>query len=92
MNAKAKGNRREAQSRRLLEADGYRVTRAAGSLGAWDLIGIGPADVQLVQVKSNRPPRPAERAELATFPCPTGCRRMIHVWRDRQTIPIITEL
>lgn len=91
-NAKAKGNRREAQSRQLLEQAGYNVTRAAGSLGAWDLVAIGSADVLLVQVKSNRPPRPAERAELRAFRCPRNCRRVIHVWRDRSPFPVISEL
>ncbi len=56
MNAKRRGTRNEHRSRRLLEAAGYAVTRAAGSLGAWDLVGIGPIDVVLLQVKSNRAP------------------------------------
>ncbi len=37
----------------LLEAAGYLCTRAAASLGAWDVIGIGPTDIVLLQVKSN---------------------------------------
>jgi Holliday junction resolvase len=75
MNAKRKGTRNEHKSRRLLETAGYCVTRAAGSLGAWDLVGIGPTDVVLLQVKSNRPPAPAEREALKLFPCPTSrCR------------------
>ena len=32
----------------LLEAAGYRCTRAAASLGAWDIIGIGSVDLVLV--------------------------------------------
>lgn len=39
MNTKRKGNRFEHRSRRLLEAAGYRVTRAAASLGTFDLVG-----------------------------------------------------
>jgi hypothetical protein len=42
MNAKRKGIHNAHRSRRLLETAGYAVTRAAGSLGAWDLVGIGP--------------------------------------------------
>jgi len=53
MNAKRKGTRNEHRSMRLLEAAGYSVTRAAASLGDWDIIAIGPVDVILVQVKSN---------------------------------------
>ncbi|MBX3027781.1 hypothetical protein KF840_23040 [bacterium] len=91
-NAKAKGTRNEHRSRVLLEAAGYAVTRAAGSLGAWDLIGIGSTDVVLVQCKTNRPPPPAEREALAAFRVPPNCRRLIHVWRDRQRVPDVREL
>ncbi|MEP6920549.1 MAG: hypothetical protein ABI967_05435 [bacterium] len=52
MNTKRKGTRNEHRSIRLLEAAGYRVTRAAASLGTFDLIGLGSVDVVLVQVKS----------------------------------------
>lgn len=48
MSAKSKGSHNEHRSRRLLEAAGYACTRAAGSLGAWDLIGIGSTDIVLV--------------------------------------------
>jgi Holliday junction resolvase len=41
MNTKRKGSRNEHRSRAILEAEGYRVMRAAASLGAFDLIGIG---------------------------------------------------
>ena len=54
MNTKRKGTRNEDRSMRVLEAAGYRVTRAAASLGPFDLIGIGSADVVLVQVGSRR--------------------------------------
>ena len=92
MNTAAKGRQREHKSRDMLEAAGYRVTRAAGSMGCWDLVGISATDVVLVQVKSNRPPSPAEREELSMFPCPSNARRLIHVWKDRARWPIVTEL
>ncbi len=50
---------------RLLEAAGYSVTRAAASLGAWDLVGIGSTDVVLVQVKTRDYPGALERSKLA---------------------------
>jgi Holliday junction resolvase len=53
MNAKRKGNRNERRSMALLEAAGYRCSRSAASLGAWDTVAIGPADIVLVQVKTN---------------------------------------
>lgn len=89
-NASRKGRRSEWKSRDLFEAAGYYVCRAGGSLGMWDLIAIGPDKVVVCQVKSNRPPRPAERALLAAFPCPPNCERVVHVWHDRERAPRIT--
>ena len=51
MNCKRKGTRNEHRSAEILEAAGYRVTRAAASLGAWDLIGVSGNDFVLVQVR-----------------------------------------
>ncbi len=92
INAKRKGSRNEYRSKAVLEAAGYAVTRAVGSLGAWDLIGVSATDMVLVQVKSNRPPAPAETGTLKLFPCPQNCKRLIHVWRDRERWPVVTEL
>jgi Holliday junction resolvase len=92
MNAKRKGNRQEHRSKRILETAGYAATRAAGSLGAWHLIGVSATDMVLVQVKSNRAPAPAEREALKLFPCPSNCKRLVHVWFDRQRLPRVTEL
>ena len=44
VNSKAKGTRNEHRSIRLLEAAGYACTRAAASLGAWEIIGIGSTE------------------------------------------------
>jgi hypothetical protein len=41
MNAKGKGTRNKHRSIRILEAAGYACTRAAASLGAWDIVGVG---------------------------------------------------
>ena len=92
MNAKRKGTRNEHRSKALLEAAGYAVCRAAASLGVWDLIGVSATDVVLVQVKSNRPPAPAERETLTLFQAPPNCRKLIHVWHDRQRVPVVTVL
>jgi hypothetical protein len=91
-NAKAKGRRREWRSRDLLQAAGYRVTRAGGSLGEWDLIGIGAAGVVLVQVKSRDWPGTLERRALAEFPAPANCVKLIHRWRDGARQPDVQEL
>jgi hypothetical protein len=65
VNAKRKGTRNEQRSIRLLEASGYAVMRAAASLGAWDLVGIGSADVVLCQVKTRGWPGAAELERFA---------------------------
>jgi hypothetical protein len=92
MNAKAKGTRNEHRSMALLEAVGYRCTRAAASLGAWDIIGIGATDVVLVQVKTRDWPGSAEMGTLTLFPCPPHCRKLIHRWRDREQVPDLREV
>jgi hypothetical protein len=44
VNRKRKGTNREHRSIALLEAAGYRCTRAAASLGVWDVVAIGSQD------------------------------------------------
>lgn len=92
MNAKAKGARNERRSRLLLEAAGYRVTRAAASLGAWDLVGIGSADVVLCQVKTRDWPSAAELEALRAFAAPPNARKLLHRWRDGRRVPDAREL
>jgi Holliday junction resolvase len=92
MNSKAKGSRNEYKTMRLLEGCGYSCTRAAASLGAWDVIGIGSTDVVLVQVKSNAWPGSVEMETLKSFPTPPNCRRLVHRWRDHARMPDVREL
>jgi hypothetical protein len=92
MNAKRKGTAREHRSIAVLEAAGYRCTRAAASLGAWDVIGVGSTDVVLVQVKSRDWPGVAEMETLRDFPCPAWCKKLVHRWRDRQRMPDMKEV
>lgn len=92
MNAKKKGARNEHRSMSLLEAAGYSCTRAAASLGAWDIIGIGSADVVLVQVKTRDWPGAEEMETLTGFRCPSNCRRLVHRWWDRQRLPDVREV
>jgi Holliday junction resolvase-like predicted endonuclease len=85
--AKRKGTRNEHRSRAILEAAGYRCTRSGGSLGEWDLIGVGAADVVLVQCKTRDWPGTLEMRTLAEFPAPPNVRKLVHRWRDRQRFP-----
>ena len=79
MNTKAKGTRREAQTIKTLEAQGYACTRAAASLGVWDIIAIRRDGIKLIQVKSNRWPGSVEMEGMIAFECPASCSK--EVWR-----------
>ncbi len=92
MNAKRKGNRQEHRSMKLLEAAGYSCTRAAASLGAWDIIAIGATDIVLVQVKTRDWPCAEEMETLRLFRAPANARKLVHRWRDRQQLPDTKEL
>ena len=92
MNSKAKGARNEHRTMRLLEATGYACTRAAASLGMFDIIGVGAVDIVLVQVKSNAWPRMEEMEQLKLFRAPPNARKLIHRWRDRVQLPDVKEL
>ena len=90
--SKRKGTRNEHRSIALLEASGYHCTRSAGSLGAWDIVGIGVTDTVLVQCKTNRWPSPVEMAAMKLFPAPANCRKLVHRWDDRKALPLVKEL
>jgi Holliday junction resolvase len=92
VNAKAKGSRRERQARTILEAAGYHVVKAGGSLGIFDLVALGPQGARLVQVKSNEKPRPAERERLELFPRLPYCSKDLWVFYDRVREPAIEVL
>ncbi len=92
MNAKRKGSRNEHRSIRLLEAAGYACTRAAASLGVFDIIGVGSTDIVLCQVKSNRWPGVQEVEAIKAFICPPNACKLIHRWRDRQSAPDVKEV
>ncbi|NOT62791.1 MAG: hypothetical protein HOP19_21490 [Acidobacteria bacterium] len=72
---------------KLLEAAGYRCMKAGASLGVFDVIGIGAADVVCVQVKSNAWPRSVEMDALEAFAVPPNVRKVVHRWKDRARQP-----
>lgn len=93
MNSKAKGTRAEHRTMRLLEATGYRCTRAAASLGAWDVIGIGAVGNVLCQVKTRDWPSSAEMETLRDFPAPRCCtRKLVHRYRHGLRMPDVREI
>ncbi len=77
MNAKRKGSRNEHRAIRILEAVGYVCTRAAASLGVFDVIAIGRQGMRLIQVKSNRDASPLEREQIAMSQTPPGCSKEV---------------
>ena len=58
----------------------------------FDIVGIGSADVVLVQVKTRDWPGAEEMETLQEFRCPAKCRRLVHRWRGRQRLPDVKEL
>jgi Holliday junction resolvase len=92
VNRKAKGCKNERRSRKLLEAAGFAVTRAAASLGAWDLVGISPLEVVLVQVKTRDWPGAAEIEFLRSFKVPANVKKLLHRWRDGTALPDVREV
>lgn len=92
MNRKAKGTRNEHRSIRILEAAGYRCTRAAASLGEWDIIGVSAAGVVLCQVKTRDWPSSIEMEQLRLFPAPANAKKIVHRWRDRVSLPDVKEV
>ena len=91
-NAKRKGSRNEHKTIRRLEEMGYRCTRAAGSLGEFDIVAIGRHDIRLVQVKSNCFPGPAERETIELVPAPPNAVKELWRWDDHARRPRIQEL
>lgn len=70
LKSRAKGDRSERLLMRGLELQGYAVTRAGGSLGAWDLIATNTEHVLFIQVVVNRWKSPLEMVELEKVPMP----------------------
>ncbi len=92
MNAKRKGTRNEHRAMKILESAGYSCTRAAASLGLFDVIAIGRQGVRLVQVKSNRDASPIEREAITLFETPAGVSKEIWIFKDYAREPIIRNL
>lgn len=92
MNRKAKGNRAESRSMKILEQAGYSCTRSAASLGVFDVVAISSTDIILLQVKCNAAPGAVEQEAIRNFRAPALCRQLIHVWKDRAREPLIKEL
>jgi len=90
LNRKQKGNRREYKTRDWFIFEGYRVTRAGGSFGEFDLICSGLDFIYYVQVKSNSWCSAKEYQAIREFPSPpTGNVKLVIRWNDKQRLPEI---
>lgn len=89
MNNKAKGTRWERDCQKMLEHEGYIVTRAGGSLGMFDLIARGRGGNRYIQCKCNSWGSPAERDAIKNLQRPPGTSD--EIWRrdDRKPAPRI---
>ena len=88
------GRNAEYRTMRVLEAAGYRCLRTAGSHGPWDVIGFGPVDCVLVQVK--RGGKPAVNQILAEMRdeqerLAPNVRQLLHWWKVRASTPEVYE-
>ncbi len=95
MKTKQKGNRNERKTRDYYLAQGATyVIKAGASLGLYDLVVIFPDHLDLVQVKSNRWPSPAERAAMIEpiNRLPDITRFICVRWDDRKREPKIRYL
>lgn len=85
----SRGHDRERAVRRLLETDGWWVTRAAGSLGDADIVALKhPFPPRLIEVKStHRGPfhgfGPGDRARLALAARKAGAEAWLVWWPPR---------
>lgn len=90
-NPKQKGSRQERKAKQILQQAGYLVTKAAGSLGLFDLIAENQNGIRHVQVKSNRIPDPCERKTMINMKAQLPANSTIEYWvfYDGQSEPRI---
>lgn len=92
MNTKAKGSRRERQTKKMLEAVGYDCTKAGASLGQFDLVCWNQKEIRMIQVKSNRCSK-SERESIQEYKnVPSNCSKELWIWKDRVKEPVIEYL
>jgi Holliday junction resolvase len=77
---KIKGSRLERRAKKILQRAGYFVTKAAGSLGLFDLIAENRNGIRHVQVKSNRIPDPVERETIVNMKAQLPANSTVEFW------------
>lgn len=88
-----KGANRERQLMRVLEAEGYLVSRAAGSHGAADLIALKNGEILLIQVKATKSKwsgfGPKDRLELLRDAEKAGGKALLAWWGSNKPLQYI---
>jgi Holliday junction resolvase len=88
--SKRKGSRNEHKAMPILQAAGYDVTHAAGSLGMFDIVAINAQGVRLIQVKTNRDASPLERETIQLFDgLPANATKEVWIFLDYVRAPLI---
>lgn len=83
------GRAREYRTVRLVEAAGYSAHRTAGSHGVWDVIGIGPQGVLLIQCKLNAKPTAVEWEAMREYPAPPNAVKLVHFYVTGTVAPLV---
>jgi len=93
-NCKRKGSAAELKAIRILEAAGYRCTKAGGSLGLFDVIALGRTDVRCLQIKCGKHPwlSPAEREQITELEVAACVTKELWKFRDYARVPEIEYL
>ncbi|MAH46467.1 hypothetical protein CMI37_11585 [Candidatus Pacearchaeota archaeon] len=96
MNKSAKGHRNELKAKKILENSGYNVVKKVHTrhdpgdfFGIFDLMAVNQNGWRLIQVKSNKREKPAEREEIELFTVPINSTKEVWVFKDRIKEPII---
>ena len=82
------GYRAEREAFKILEQEGYLAYRSAGSHGLFDLIGVSPDDVRLIQIKvigyNEKRIFLKERQVIKSLATPLFCRKELWVYEKRR--------
>ena len=99
MNRYQKGNRRELEARKLLEAQGWLVDRKNRSkwaspdlFGMFDLVAVKGGEMLLVQVKSNKSDFYKSRKEIREWRAVYGITLHCEIWLKENNKDWVTEV
>lgn len=87
-----KGRAYEYKTIRILESAGYDCTRAAGSHGVWDVVGICRWGMVVCQVKVGTGITASDKELCQEYKAPTNCIKLIHEWTKGEPWPKVTIL